>query len=91
MTSSFLVLKVLRFLRSLSFEVLSSTEKRKPGTDSIVSAQKTLSSPSMHLPHLLWGLPFLPKANLWPGSKGVARKKHRPSYFGLQISDFGFF
>jgi hypothetical protein len=28
---------------------------------------------------------------LWPGSKGVARKKHRLSYFGLRISDFGFF
>jgi hypothetical protein len=28
---------------------------------------------------------------LWPGSKAVARKKHRPSYFGLRISDFGFF
>jgi hypothetical protein len=25
------------------------------------------------------------KANLWPGSKGVARKKHRLSYFGLRI------
>ena len=31
------------------------------------------------------------KASLWTGSKGVARKKHRPSYFGLRISDFGFF
>ena len=28
------------------------------------------------------------KASLWTGSKGVARKKHRPSYFGLRISDF---
>jgi hypothetical protein len=34
---------------------------------------------------------FCEKASLWPGSKGVARKKHRSSYFGLRISDFGFF
>jgi len=27
---------------------------------------------------------------LWPGSKGLARKKHRPINFGLRISDFGF-
>jgi hypothetical protein len=25
---------------------------------------------------------------LWPGSKGVAREKHRPRHFGLRISDF---
>jgi len=31
---------------------------------------------------------FCEKASLWPGSKGVARKKHRLSYFGLRISDF---
>ena len=34
---------------------------------------------------------FCEKASLWPGSKGVARKKHRPSYSGLRIADFGFF
>jgi hypothetical protein len=34
------------------------------------------------------------KESLWPGSPafgGIAWKKHRPSYFGLRISDFGFF
>jgi len=31
---------------------------------------------------------FCQKAILWPGSRGVARKKHRPSYFGFRISDF---
>jgi hypothetical protein len=34
---------------------------------------------------------FRVKAVLWSGSKGVARKKHRPSYFGFRIADFGFF
>jgi hypothetical protein len=34
---------------------------------------------------------FYEKAGLWPGSKDVSRKKHRPSYFGLRIADFGFF
>jgi len=31
---------------------------------------------------------------LWPGSPafgGIARKKHRPSYFGFRIADFEFF
>jgi hypothetical protein len=31
---------------------------------------------------------------LWPGSPaigGIARKKHRLSYFGFRIADFGFF
>jgi hypothetical protein len=31
------------------------------------------------------------KESLWSGSKGVTCKKHRPSYFGLRISNFGFF
>jgi len=26
----------------------------------------------------------------WTGSKDLVREKHRPSYFGLRISDFGF-
>ena len=34
---------------------------------------------------------FCEKVMLWPGSRGDTRKKHRPSYFGLRISDFGFF
>ena len=37
---------------------------------------------------------FCSETSLWPGSPafgGIARKKHRPSYFGLQIFDFGFF
>jgi hypothetical protein len=33
---------------------------------------------------------FCEKASLWPGRKGVTRKKHRPSYFGLRIADCGF-
>jgi hypothetical protein len=41
------------------------------------------------LAHLHFGHPpFWQKTSLWPGSKGLARKKHRPSYFGLRISDF---
>jgi len=44
------------------------------------------------LAHLyFFGFLSYEKGSLWPGSKGVARKKHRPNYFGLRISDFGFF
>jgi hypothetical protein len=43
------------------------------------------------LPLSLFAFLFCEKASLWPGSKGVKRKKHRPRYFGLRISDFGFF
>jgi hypothetical protein len=28
---------------------------------------------------------------LWPGGKELLGNKYRPSYFGLRISDFGFF
>jgi hypothetical protein len=43
------------------------------------------------LPLSLFAFLFCEKASLWPGSKGVKRKKHRPRYFGLRIADFGFF
>ena len=31
------------------------------------------------------------RLGLWPGWKGLAREKHRPSYLGFRIADFGFF
>jgi hypothetical protein len=31
------------------------------------------------------------KVTLWPASKGVTHKKHRPFHFGYRIVDFGFF
>jgi hypothetical protein len=41
------------------------------------------------LAHLyFFGFLSYEKGSLWPGSKGVAREKHRPNYFGLRISDF---
>jgi hypothetical protein len=33
---------------------------------------------------------FCEKESLWPGSKGIARKEHRPAHFGFRIADFGF-